>query len=116
MTRQKRGVTKRKTHKKFLAYASGFRGRSSTCYRIARNRVEKAWQHAYDHRKQKTREFRSLFIQRISAAVRSMGLNYSRFMNLVSKAGLELNRKVLSQMAILEPETFKNLVNSLTKA
>src|ERR1044071_2122026 len=110
MARVKRGVTAHARHKKVLGLAKGYRGRGGTAYRIAIEKVEKALRYAYDHRRLKKRDFRGLWIQRINAGVREHGLTYSQFMNGVKRAGIELDRKVLSDIAIREPEAFKALV------
>ena len=109
MARVKRGVTTHARHKKILKLARGYRGRSSTNFRIAIERVEKGLQYAYRDRRTKKRTFRSLWIQRINAGVRQHGLNYSQFMNGLNKANIEIDRKVLSDLAVHEPETFKAL-------
>jgi len=116
MARVKRGVTSHARHKKVLALASGYRGRSSTNYRIALERVEKALQYAYRDRRNKKRDFRALWIQRINAAVRPLGLTYSRFINGLKKAGVELDRKVLADIALKEPATFASLVKQAQAA
>ena len=110
MARVKRGVTTHARHKKVLDASKGFVGRSSTNYRIALERLEKSLQYAYRDRRVKKREFRGLWIQRINAAVREFGLTYSRFIDGLAKAGIEVDRKVLSDIAIKEPESFKALV------
>src|SRR5512134_924486 len=112
MARVKRGVTAHARHKKVLERASGYRGRNSTSFRMALQRVEKALQYAYRDRRNRKREFRRLWIQRINAGAREHGLTYSEFMNGLSKAGIELDRKVLSDLAIREPEAFKALVDN----
>ncbi len=116
MARVKRGVTTHARHKKVLELSKGFRGRSSTNYRIALERLEKSLQYAYRDRRNKKREFRALWIQRINAAVREHGLTYSRFINGLDKAGIEIDRKVLSDIAIHEPDAFGALVASAKKA
>jgi large subunit ribosomal protein L20 len=102
-------VTKNK-HKKILKLAKGYRGRSNNCYRIALQRVEKALQYAYRDRRNRKRDFRSLWIQRINAAVREHGLVYSQFIDLLHKAGMSMDRKVLSELAISEPEAFAHII------
>lgn len=116
MARVKRGVQARARHKKILKMAKGYRGRSSTCFRPAIQRVEKALQYAYRDRRVKKREFRALWIQRINAAVREHGLTYSRFINGVLKAGITIDRKVLAGIAISNPESFKAIVEKAQKA
>ena len=110
MARVKRGVTTHARHKKVLELAKGYRGRSSTNFRIAIEKVEKGLQYAYRDRRNKKRTFRGLWIQRINAGVRELGLTYSQFMNGLKLAGIELDRKVLSDIAIREPEAFKGIV------
>lgn len=116
MSRVKRGVTKHARHKKVLAQTKGFRGRHSTAYKPARNRLEKALRYAYRDRRLKKRDFRSLWIQRINAGVRAFGLTYSRFIDGLKKAGVELDRKVLADLALKEPETFASLVKQAQAA
>ncbi len=116
MARVKRGVTSHARHKKVLKLARGYRGRSSTNFRIALQSVEKALQYAYRDRRVKKRNFRSLWIQRINAGAREHGLNYSKFMNGLLKAGIEIDRKVLSDIAIHEPVSFKALVDQAQAA
>jgi large subunit ribosomal protein L20 len=110
MAHVKRGVTAHARHKKVLKQAKGFRGRSSTNFRMAIERLEKGLQYAYRDRKARKRDFRALWIQRINAAVREYGLTYSRFINGLARAGIELDRKQLSELAISEPATFKAIV------
>ena len=116
MARVKRGVTTHARHKKVLELSKGFVGRSSTSYRIALERLEKALQYAYRDRRVKKREFRSLWIQRINAAVREHGLTYSQFIFGLKQAGLELDRKVLSAIAFDDPATFKAVVEKVQAA
>lgn len=110
--RVKRGVAARRRHKKYLKMAKGYRGAGSRLYRTARERVEKALCNAYRDRKRKKREFRKLWIMRINAAARLHGLSYSRFMNGLSKAGIELNRKVLADMAVRDKEVFAKIAEA----
>ena len=110
MARVKGGKTAHARHKKILDMARGYRGRSSTSFRVAIERVEKGLQYAYRDRRTKKRQFRRLWIQRINAGSRQHGLTYSRFMCGLAKAEIELDRKVLSELAISEPEAFKALV------
>lgn len=112
MARVKRGVTTHARHKKVLELASGYRGRSSTNFRIAIEKVEKGLRYAYRDRRAKKRNFRALWIQRINAGARELGLNYSEFMNGLKLAGIELDRKVLSELAISEPAAFASLVDT----
>src|ERR1700720_4935257 len=107
MARVKRGVTTHARHKKILDLAKGYRGRSSKAYRIAIERVEKGLQYAYRGRRKRKRDFRGLWIQRINAGAREHGLTYSQFMHGIKLAGLDLDRKVLSDIAIREPEAFQ---------
>jgi large subunit ribosomal protein L20 len=110
MARVKRGVTAHARHKKVLELARGYRGRAKSSFRIAIEKVEKGLRYAYRDRRAKKRNFRALWIQRINAGVREHGLTYSQFINGVKLAGIELDRKVLSDIAIREPEAFKALV------
>ncbi len=110
MARVKRGVTSHAKHKKTLDAAKGFRGRRKNTIRAAKAAVDKSMQYAYRDRKNKKRTFRALWIQRINAAVRECGLTYSVFINGLALAGIEVDRKVLSEMAIHEPAGFKAIV------
>ena len=110
MSRVKRGVTKKARHKKVLKLAKGYRGRAKNCFRIAIQRVEKALQYAYRDRRTKKRDFRRLWIQRINAAVREYGLVYSKFINGLKLANIDLDRKILANMAITSPDSFKQIV------
>ncbi|MBM3468519.1 MAG: 50S ribosomal protein L20 [Alphaproteobacteria bacterium] len=116
MARVKRGVTTHARHKKVLKLSKGFRGRSSKCFRIALQRLEKSWQYAYRDRRNKKREFRALWIQRINAAARANGLTYSRFINGLLKSGITVDRKVMADLAVNKPEAFKFLVEQAQKA
>ncbi|TCS60665.1 50S ribosomal protein L20 [Varunaivibrio sulfuroxidans] len=116
MSRVKRGVTTHARHKKIIQLASGYRGRNSTNFRIAVEKVEKALQYAYRDRRTRKRDFRSLWIQRINAGARLHGLNYSQFMNGLLKAEIALDRKVLADLAVREPEAFKSLVDQARAA
>jgi large subunit ribosomal protein L20 len=116
MARVKRGVTAHARHKKVLALAGGYRGRNSTNYRIALEKVEKALRYAYRDRRNKKRDFRALWIQRINAGVREHGLTYSQFVNGMKRAGIALDRKILSDIATREPEAFKALVDQAQAA
>ena len=116
MARVKRGVTSHAKHKKTLDQAKGFYGRRKNTIRIAKQAVEKSMQYAYRDRKNKKRTFRALWIQRINAAVREFGLTYSRFIDGLAKAGLEIDRKVLSEIAVHEPEAFKAIVEKAKSA
>jgi large subunit ribosomal protein L20 len=110
MARVKRGVTTHARHKKILHLAKGYRGRSKNAFRVAIEKVEKGLRYAYRDRRAKKRNFRALWIQRINAGVRQEGLTYSQFMNGVKRAGIELDRKVLADLAVHEPEAFKAIV------
>ncbi len=113
MARVKRGVTTHARHKKVLKASKGFVGRSSTNYRIALERLEKSLQYAYRDRRQKKRDFRGLWIQRINAAVREHGLVYSRFIAGLKAAGIEMDRKVLAAIAYDDPTTFGAIVEQV---
>jgi len=110
MARVKRGVTSHAKHKKVLQAAKGFYGRRKNTIRIAKQAVEKSLQYAYRDRKNRKRNFRALWVQRINAAAREQGLTYGRFIDGLNKAGIEIDRKVLSDMAIHEPQAFAALV------
>src|SRR5580693_6343254 len=116
MARVKRGTTTHARHKKVLEQSKGFRGRTSTTVRAARERLEKGLQYAYRDRRNKKRAFRGLWIQRINAAVREHGMTYSQFMNGILKAGVELDRKVMADLAAREPTVFKALVDQAQAA
>ena len=116
MARVKRGVTTHARHKKILSRAKGYRGRSNNCFRIALEKVEKALQYAYRDRRVRKRNFRALWIQRINAAARLNGLTYAKFMHGLSRSGIELDRKVLADLAVREPEAFKGLVEKAQSA
>ena len=113
MSRVKRGVTSRAKHKKVFKAVKGQYGRRKNTIRVARQAMEKAMQYAYRDRKAKKREFRSLWIQRINAGVRSEGLTYSRFINALSKSKIKLDRKVLAELAYNNPEVFKTIVKKV---
>jgi len=110
MPRVKRGVTARARHKKVLAKAKGFRGRRGNVYRIAKEAVMKAGQYAYRDRRAKKREFRVLWIARINAAVREAGMTYSRFMAGLKKASIDIDRKVLADLAVHDKPAFGRIV------
>ena len=116
MSRVKRGVTKRARHKKILKMAKGYRGRAKNCFRVAIEKVEKALQYSYRDRKVRKRDFRALWIQRINAAVREQGMIYSTFINGLKLAKIDLDRKVLSDLAIKEPVVFQEIVAKAKKA
>ena len=113
MPRVKRGVTARARHKKVLAKAKGFRGRRGNVYRIAKEAVMKAGQYAYRDRRNKKRDFRALWIARINAAVRELGLTYSAFMAGMKKANIEIDRKVLADLAVLDKPAFARIANQV---
>jgi len=106
MPRVKRGTTARASHKKVLDAAKGFRGRRNNVFRVANEAVMKAGQYAYRDRRQKKRQFRQLWITRINAAARGLGLTYSQFMNGLKKAAIEIDRKVLADMAVFDQAAF----------
>ncbi|WP_375625447.1 MULTISPECIES: 50S ribosomal protein L20 [unclassified Bartonella] len=116
MARVKRGVTAHAKHKKVLKQAEGFYGRRKNTIRAAKAAVDRSKQYAYRDRKNRKRTFRALWIQRINAAVRAEGLTYGRFIDGLSKAGIEVDRKVLSDIAIYETEAFSALIASAKKA
>jgi large subunit ribosomal protein L20 len=116
MARVKRGVTTHARHRKILKLAKGYRGRGSTNFRIAIEKVEKALRYAYRDRRNRKRDFRGLWIQRINAAVRQHGLTYSKFMNGMKRAGIDVDRKVLADIAAREPVAFKALVDKAQAA
>jgi large subunit ribosomal protein L20 len=116
MARVKRGVTAHAKHKKVLKQAKGFYGRRKNTIRTAKAAVDRSKQWAYKDRKINKRNFRALWIQRINAAVREHGLTYGRFIDGLHKAGIEIDRKVLSDMAIHEKEAFEALVAASKKA
>jgi large subunit ribosomal protein L20 len=109
MSRVKRGVTKRRRHKKILDRAEGYWGARSKLVRRARETVERAWKYAYRDRKQRKREFRSLWIARINAAAREHGLSYNKLVHGLAKAGVELDRKSLADLAVADPRAFADL-------
>ncbi len=113
MSRVKRGVTAHSRHLKVIKAAKGSRGRQKNTFRAAIQRVEKSGQYAYRDRKVKKRSFRGLWIQRINAAVRDLGMNYSIFINKLNISGLDINRKILADLAVREPESFKALVEKV---
>ncbi|HOP19171.1 MAG TPA: 50S ribosomal protein L20 [Parvularculaceae bacterium] len=116
MSRIKRGVAAHAKHKKVIKAAKGYFGRRKNTIRIAKQAVEKAGQYAYRDRRAKKRNFRALWIQRINAASREVGLTYARFINGLSKAGIEVDRKVLADIAVKEPEAFKALADKAKAA
>lgn len=116
MARVKRGTTTHARHRKIIKMASGYRGRSNNTFRAAIERVEKGLQYAYRDRRARKRTFRALWIQRINAAAREHGMTYSQFMNGMHKAGVEVDRKVLADIAVREPASFKALVDQAQSA
>ncbi|MGB0920016.1 MAG: 50S ribosomal protein L20 [Alphaproteobacteria bacterium] len=116
MSRVKRGVTTHARHKKIISKAKGYQGRRKNTIRVANQAVEKAAQYAYRDRRTNKRNFRSLWIQRINAGARQHGMNYARFMNGLKLAGVEVDRKVLADLAVREPEAFKALVDQASGA
>jgi large subunit ribosomal protein L20 len=113
MARVKRGVTARARHKKMVAQAAGYYGRANSTYRAAIEKVEKALRYAYRDRRNKKRDFRGLWIQRINAATREHGLTYARFMGGLKLTGIELDRKVLAELAAEEPQAFAAVVDAV---
>ena len=116
MARGKRGVTSHAKHKKVLKAVKGQWGRRKNTIRVARQAMEKAMQYAYRDRRNKKRDFKSLWIQRINAGVRSEGLTYSKFINGLSKSGIKLDRKILAEIAYDNPEAFKTIVKKAQAA
>ncbi len=116
MARVKRGVTARRRHKKVIARAKGYRGRNKNVFRVALERVEKGLQYAYRDRRVRKRNFRSLWIQRINAGARQHGLTYSQFMNGIKKAKIEIDRKVLADLAARDPDAFTAVVERVKVA
>lgn len=113
MSRSTNNVATNNRKKKILKITKGFRGRAKNCLTIAKERGEKALQYAYRDRRNKKRDFRSLWIQRINAAVRELGTTYSKFMNGLIKLNIVIDRKMLSEMAIREPKAFKELIENV---
>ena len=116
MSRVKRGVIAHARHKKILDMAKGYRGRNKNVFRVAVEKVEKGLQYAYRDRRAKKRSFRALWIQRINAATRLHDMTYSRFISGLNKAGIELDRKVLADIALKEPQAFAKLVETAKAA
>ena len=116
MPRVKRGVTARARHKKVLALAKGYRGRRKNVYRIAKQAVMKAGQYAYRDRRQRKRQFRQLWIARINAGARENGLSYSKFMTGLKRAAIEIDRKVLADLAVFDKAVFAQLVEKAKAA
>ena len=116
MSRVKRGVTSKAKHKKVLKAVKGQWGRRKNTIRVARQAMEKAMQYAYRDRRNKKREFKSLWIQRINAGVRAQGLTYSKFINGLNKSGIKIDRKILAEIAYDNPEAFKTIVKKAQSA
>ncbi|MBI3419136.1 MAG: 50S ribosomal protein L20 [Proteobacteria bacterium] len=116
MARVKRGVTTHARHRKMVKLGKSYRGRASTCFRIAIEKVEKALRYAYRDRRNRKREFRKLWIVRINAGARQHGLTYARLMNGLKLAGVTLNRKMLAEIAIAEPQNFAALAQKAGEA
>ncbi|MEQ9426865.1 MAG: 50S ribosomal protein L20 [Cyclobacteriaceae bacterium] len=113
MPRSVNVVAARAKRKKMMKHAKGFFGRRKNVWTVAKNTIEKGWQYAYRDRKAKKREFRKLWIQRINAGAREHGLSYSQFMHKVSEANIDINRKVLADLAMNNPEAFKAIVDKV---
>ena len=116
MARVKRGVTAHARHKKVLKLAKGYRGRAKNAFRVAIEKVEKGLQYAYRDRRNKKRDFRALWIQRINASARAHGLTYSQFITGIKKAGIAMDRKVMADLAAREPAAFDALVKQAQAA
>jgi large subunit ribosomal protein L20 len=116
MSRVKRGVTAHAAHKKVIKQAKGYFNRRKNIFRVAVQAVEKAGQYQYRDRRRKKRTFRALWIQRINAATRDLGLTYARFINGLDKAGIEIDRKILADLAVREPQAFAALVEKAKAA
>lgn len=116
MTRAKSGKISKNRHKKIIKMAKGYRGRAKNCFKLAIERVEKALQYAYRDRRNRKRDFRGLWIQRINAAARQHGMIYSTFIGGMKKAGIEVDRKMLAEIAVNNPESFAHIVEQIKKA
>ena len=116
MTRAKSGKISKNRHKKIIKMAKGYRGRAKNCFKVAIERVEKALQYAYRDRRNRKRDFRGLWIQRINAAARQHGMIYSTFIGGMKKAGIEVDRKMLAEIAVNNPESFAHIVEQIKKA
>lgn len=116
MARVKRGVTARKRHKKILKFAKGYRGARSKTFRVANQAVMRAWMQAYAHRKTRKRDFRRLWISRINAAARMNGLSYSRFISGLKRAGVDIDRKILADLAVNDAAAFSSLAEKAKTA
>lgn len=113
MPRSVNAVASRARRKKMMKFAKGYFGRKKNVWTVAKNQVEKSWQYAYRDRRNRKREFRKLWIQRINAASREHGMNYSTFMGKLKQAEIEINRKVLADLAMNNPEAFKAIVDAV---
>jgi large subunit ribosomal protein L20 len=113
MSRAKSGIVSKNRHKKILKLAKGYRGRAKNCFSIAIEKVEKALRYAYRDRRNRKRDFRGLWIQRINAAVREHGMIYSQFMGGLKKAEIEIDRKMLAELAVNNPTSFANIVEQV---
>lgn len=116
MARVKRGVTAHASHKKIIDAAAGYRGRRKNVFRVAVEAVEKAGQYAYRDRRVRKRQFRALWIQRINAAARTYGITYSRLIDGLARASIDIDRKVLADLAVHEPDAFKAIVDQAQAA
>ncbi len=116
MARVKSGVTTKARHKKILKLAKGFRGRAKSCFRVAVEKVEKALQYAYRDRRNRKRDFRALWIQRINAAVRDHGLTYAKFIGGMNKANIIVDRKMLAELAVNDQKSFAAIVDKVKQA
>jgi large subunit ribosomal protein L20 len=114
MPRAKKGFKARRRRNRILKAASGYRGKRSTCHAIANESVQHAWLHMYRHRKERKREFRRLWIARINAASRPLGHSYSKLMGALNRSQIQLNRKMLADLAISDPAAFQAIVNTAT--
>ena len=112
MPRAKRGFKARRRRNRVLKWAKGFRGKRSSCHAIANEAVQHAWMHMYRSRKQRKRDFRALWIQRINAASRNLGISYSKLIGKLGAAKVQLNRKMLAELAISDPVAFQAVVNA----
>lgn len=110
MPRAKRGFKARRRRNRLLKWAKGYRGKRKNCHAIANESVQHAWMHMYRSRKVKKRDFRGLWIQRINAAARALGVSYSKLMGQLTKSGVELNRKMLAEIAISDPVAFQKII------
>jgi len=116
MSKVKRGVQSKQRHKKILKLSKGYRGRAKNCFRIAIQKVEKGLMYAYRDRRNKKRDFRALWIQRINAASREQGLTYSKFMRGIKLNNIAINRKMLSEISIHNPQVFVKMLNQAKQA